>query len=206
MAVTQKQTVENETDAVVLALTGPPAAGKSTAVTILRDMGVPCKDTGDAIRDEAHRRHNGSGEPDEDYIWDIAGVIREEHGPAGPTMIAEDWIDEQIEDGSGVICVSSIREQAEADWLRENVGTTLVVRIDADSHARTERYVDSKLENEEREAVSRERVQELREELYERELREQPYPKHDVQIRNENSIQMRDLWEKLENVVTALDA
>lgn len=190
---------------VVLALTGPPAAGKSTVVGLLRDLGVPCKDTGEAIRERAHDQYNGTAEPDEDYIWNVAELVREDHGPAGPTIITENWIKSKRMEGEELICISSIREQAEADWLRENVGPTLVVSIDADAHARSNRYVEDKLEAN-RDAVDRERVQELRGELYERELREKPYPEHDVQIRNEDNLSMFELQRKLERLVTALDA
>lgn len=191
-------------DVNVLALTGPPAAGKSTMVSILRDLGIPCRDTGEAIRVEARDRYDGDDEPDEDYIWNEANLIREEHGPAGPTVLTEDWIKDKRTQGNELLCISSLREQAEVEWLREHVGPTLVVRIDADSHARSERYVEQKLDDDDRVTVDRARVQELREKLYERELREQPYPQHDVQIRNENSTQMRDLWERLDNLTTVL--
>lgn len=190
---------------VVIALTGPPAAGKSTATTMLRDMGVPCMDTGEAIRSEARDRHDQS-DPDEEYVWNVAELIREEHGAAGPTAITADWIEEQRRVGNEVICISSLREQAEVDWLRNNVGPTLVVRIDANKYTRCERYAERELDSDDRESVDTDRVTELHEELFERELRESPYPDHDVQIRNEDSVRLNQLWRKLENVVTVADA
>jgi cytidylate kinase len=189
---------------VVLALTGPPAAGKSTAVGMLRDMDIPCRDTGEAIREQARAQY---ADPTEDQIWEVAELIRDEHGPAGPTKVTEGWIGSQRMDGNEVICISSLREQAEVEWLRENVGPTLVASIEADSHARSERYIDMKLDDDEhRDAIPHERVHELRDQLYERELREMPYPDHDVTIRNEDSVSMHELWNRLDNLVTVLDA
>lgn len=190
---------------LVLALVGPPCAGKSTAVSVLEDIGVPCRDTGDAIRAEAYDRFDGTGEPDEDYIWNVASLIREEHGPEGPTAINKDWLWEQRANGFEVLCVASCRDEAEIEWLREHIGTTLVVRIDADSHARSERYVEKHLEDD-RDVVDKDRIYELREQLYEREYREMPYPEHDVVIRNEDSMSIRDLWRKLERVVAMMKA
>jgi len=186
---------------VVLALTGPPAAGKSTAVKMLRDMGIPCKDTGEAIREKAREAYD---DPNEDQMWAQAELLREEHGPAAPVIVAEDWIKQERAHGHEVVCVSSLREHASVEWLRENVGPTLCVRIDATLYDRTERYLETKLDNDE--VVSSEEEQEIKEEIIEREERETPYPQHDVQIENPNSTGMHDFWQKLENVVEVLDA
>jgi hypothetical protein len=99
--------------------------------------------------------------------------------------------------------VASCRDQAEIEWLRDNVGETLVARIDADSHARSERYVEKHLE-EDRDVVDKGRIYELREQLYDREYREMPYPEHDVVIQNEDSMSIRDLWRKLERLVAIM--
>jgi hypothetical protein len=187
----------------VLALTGPPAAGKSTAVSLLEDCGVPCRDTGDAIRAKATREYDGSGDgPDEDYIWNIAQLIRDEHGPAGPTVVTEDWIVAQHEAGHSLVCLSSLRAQAEVDWLRDNIGETLVVKIDAPKSQREQRYVDMKMDADG--VVSTETVAGYREELTNRELREQPYPSHDVTIWNSDGLQVHRLTNKLSNIVDVL--
>lgn len=186
---------------VVLALTGPPAAGKSTAVKMLRDMGIPCKDTGEAIREAAHDEYD---DPNEDQIWAHAELLRDNNGLAAPTMETEDWIKQERAHGHEVVCISSLREQAELEWLRENVGPTLCVRVEATRHDRTERYLSSKLENDE--VVSTEEEQSIKEEIVRREEREKPYPQHDVQIENPNSTGMRDFWQKLDNVVEVMGA
>lgn len=198
--------LQNDQNTTVLALVGPPAAGKSTIVGMLRDLDVPCKDTGAAVREEAARRYDGTENPDEEYVWNVASLLREEYGPEGPTAVTEDWIQETLHDGAPVLCLSSLRHQAEVTWLREHVGSTLVVRVDADSHARSERYIRDRLDpGEDRQSVSRERVYELREELYEREHREGPYPDHDVSIRNEDSVGMYEIMRRLENLVEVLE-
>jgi len=186
---------------VVLALTGLPAAGKSTAVKMLRDMGIPCKDTGEAIREKAHEAYD---DPNEDQVWAQAELLREEHGAAAPVIVAEDWIKQERAHGHEIVCVSSLREQDSVEWLRENVGSTLCVRIEATLYDRTERYLQQKLDDDE--VVSQDEEQKIREEIIEREERETPYPQHDVQIENPNSTGMHHFWQKLENVVEVLDA
>lgn len=191
---------------VVLALTGPPAAGKSTLVGLLRDIGVPCKDTGEAVREEARRRLD-TDELSEDQIWDVATEIRDEHGPAGPTAICRDWIEEQRREGNEVLCVSSIRDQAELDWLREEIGPTLCVRIDAETYQRRERYIEGHLgDDEKRSSISRDRLIQLRDEFNRRQGRERPYPQHDVEIMNNNDVSMHEVYDRLENVVEVLSA
>lgn len=186
---------------VVLALTGPPAAGKSTAVKMLRDMGIPCKDTGEAIREKAHERYD---DPDEDQIWAEAELLREQHGAAAPVIVAEDWIRKERAYGHEVVCISSLRENDSVEWLRENIGPTLCVRIDASLYDRTERYLEMKMDNED--VVSSKEEKEIKEEVVERQEREKPYPQHDVQIENPNSTGMHQFWQKLENVVEVLEA
>jgi len=186
---------------VVLALTGPPAAGKSTAVSMLRDMGIPCKDTGEAIRDKAHERYD---DPNEDQIWSEAELLREKHGGAAPVIVAEDWIKNERAHGHEVVCISSLREHESVEWLRANVGATLCVRIEASLYDRSQRYVETKMD--EGEVASKEREKELTEEILEREQREKPYPQHDLLIENPNSTGMRQLWEQLENTIEVLRA
>lgn len=186
---------------VVLALTGPPASGKSTAVKMLRDMGVPCKDTGEAIREKAHEAYD---DPNEDQVWAEAELLRDEHGAAAPAIVAEGWIKNERAHGQEVVCISSLREHASVEWLRENVGETLCVRIEATRQDRIERYLESKLDD--NEVVSKEEEQEIRQKVVEREEREKPYPQHDVQIENPNSTGMYGLWQKLENVVEVMEA
>ena len=68
----------------ILALTGPPCAGKSTVVELLRESQVPAIDTGDMIREKANERYE---DPNEDEIWETSQNIRDSHGLEGPTAI-----------------------------------------------------------------------------------------------------------------------
>ena len=181
----------------VIVLTGPPASGKSTITDMIREMAVPCKDTGDAIRDEAERRYE---DPDEDDVWDVAESIREEIGPEGPTAVAEEWIHDQDSD---LICISSTREQAEVEWLRDEIGDVLTIRIDAPQLEREHRYVESKIENVDP-GISKSKVENLREELREREERESPYPNHDVMIWNDNDTQFLSIQMRIKHTINAL--
>lgn len=181
----------------VIAITGPPASGKSTISGMIDDLGVATIDTGEEMR--AHANRSG-----EDGVWEFVTDLREREGPHATTKLALQRNPTAKFDD--VICVSGLREQAEVDYIRENVGPTLVVRVDADTHARANRYVDSKLgDDEDRESVEYERVRELREELYKREMREMPYPDHDVSIRNEDSVQMYEIYRRLENLIDVID-
>lgn len=186
----------------VIALTGPPAAGKSTITGIMRDIGVPVKDTGEAVRDEAAERYD---DPSEDDIWDVATSLRDEHGPAGPTIACKDWIDEQ--QGEPVICISGLRDQAEVEWLRENSGPTLVINVTAQQGDRCTRYVESKIDADSvHEAVSSKRVMEFIDEFHEREERERPYPDHDLEFMNENDVDVKEIYDRMENVVRVMSA
>lgn len=189
--------------ATVVAITGPPASGKSTVAGMFEDIGIPCKDTGEAVREKAREHFD---DPNEDDMWEMASRIRQLHGDEGPTKICEQWIIRHLDDHR-IICLSSLRDQAEVEWLRENVGPTLVIRVDADSYARSERYVRDQLpDDEDRESVDYDQVREIREELYDRELRESPYPQHDVTIRNEDGVGMHEIMRRLENVVEVIEA
>lgn len=179
----------------VIALVGPPAAGKSTVMNMLSDFDVPSYSTGDAVRSATEQRID---DPSEDDYWETAEQLREEHGPEGPTVACANWIDARTSD---LICVADQRAQAEIDWLRENVGPTLVINVDAPSHQRTKRYVERELDGK-HEPVNSEVVSDLREELYDREIREMPYPTHDLTLWNSDSVSMSEVWHKLDNLMT----
>jgi dephospho-CoA kinase len=178
----------------VLALTGKPAVGKSTIVGVLTELGVPCKGTGDAVRERAAEQYD---DPDEDDVWEVATELRDEHGPAGPTVACSDWIDAREED---VICVSDCRTDEEIEWLRDNVGKTLVVEIRAPKRERVERYVDMHVDDSQ-EHVSHEHIEALKAEYWERQHREGPYPEYDVIVRNSNSVPLLEVQQRFKRIV-----
>lgn len=182
----------------VIALTGPPAAGKSTIVDLFDDMGVPAIDTGDAVRRVANEQLD---DPSEEEIWSWVSDQREQIGDEAPTMMA---VSEQIDSfDSEVIVVSGLREQAEVEWLESYVGKTLVVRIDADRHDRMVRYADREMDSEG--VVSSETEIKIKRELLERENQEMPYPDHAVTIWNSDRVKIDDLWSKIENLVAVME-
>lgn len=187
-----------ETNHTVLALTGPPAAGKSCIVDLLRSLDVPCRDTGELIRDEATARYD---DPTEDQVWDVATALRDEHGPAGPTQLATEWLD-TVPASQDVVCLSSLRHEAEVSWLRTNVGPTLVVEVDAPRSERIQRYIDMKVD--EQGPVATDEIDELKVEMQEREIREAPYPDADLVLNNSDSQSMLNVQTRLEHTINAL--
>lgn len=183
----------------VIALTGPPCSGKSTVCDLLDDCGVPTISTGEAIRSDAQDRYD---DPDEDDVWDVAQSLRDEHGPAGPTIACQDWIEAKslVHD---VICVSGCRDEAEIEWLHEQVGPTLTVRVDADEHERIERYVHREIDQD-RDVIPTERIKSLEHECYKREQREMPYPDHDVRIQNDDDVSINRIHQRLQNLVEVI--
>jgi dephospho-CoA kinase len=179
----------------VLALTGAPAVGKSTVVAMLEDMGVPCKGTGDAVRELAADQYD---DPDEDDVWSVAADLRDTYGPAGPTVACREWIESTSVDHD-LLCVSDCRTNEEIEWLREHIGPTIVVEIRAPDVDRAERYVDMHID-EDRTHVSQDRVRELKQELWEREHREGPYPTHDVIVENANSTPTQAIYSRFERI------
>lgn len=185
----------------IIALIGPPCSGKSTITEMLEDLGVPCMDTGDAIRRRTEERID---DPTEDDYWKMASTIREDHGPEGPTAICEGWIDGQVVDGSDVVCVSSLRDEEELEWLRERYESVLSVGIWAPYTERLDRYIDREVDMPRR-VVDRDEIEELRNELSERENREAPYPPTDVKIHNTNGTSMTEVQRDLQNLVGVLE-
>jgi len=192
----------------VLALIGRPCAGKSTVTDVLSDLGVPCVDTGDEVRQRTSERLQDDVEPDEADHWATAKYLRSEHGPAAPTILLDDWLQSVGNDtDTQVACISSLRDQAEVEWIRDHssVDAVLVVEIVAGAYTRTERYVEKHLDDDaQRASISRDRLYQLRSELYERENRESPYPETDVSIHNDDEVSMRDLWRRLDALTQAV--
>lgn len=189
----------------LIAITGPPAAGKTTVGDLLEDLGLPVISTGDAVRELAAERHD---DPDEDDIWHVAKDLRNEHGPAGPTIACQDYLDGWVAQNKDIIVVNGLRDQAEVDWLEENYGSVLVVRVDTRNESeRIERYVEREIGNlHDDEPVSMDQERELRDEVRRREHRESPYPQHHVTIMNDNTVRMDELMYRLQGICGVLDS
>lgn len=187
----------------IIALTGPPAAGKSTVCELFGDLGVPSVSTGDGVREEAHQRYD---DPTEDDIWATAESLREELGEAGATIACRDLIDDYAS-GHEIVAVSDLRHQAEVRWLDEHYESVLVVRVDTrNATERTRRYVQREVDMvESDEPVPAERERELRQEIRDRELRESPYPRHHLTLLNDDSRRIDEILYQLEGVCEFVD-
>lgn len=189
----------------VIALTGPPAGGKSTVCSLFEDLGVPTVGTGDGVRREARERYD---DPSEDEIWETAQSLREEHGPAGATVACQEDIDIWLEEyDKPFVVVSDLREDAEVDWLEEQYGAVLVIRVDTSSRSeRVRRYVDREVGNlHTHEPIPVETEEDLREEIREREKREAPYPKHHLTFMNDNAIRTDEILCRLQGICEFID-
>lgn len=182
----------------VLALTGPPAAGKSTICDFLRDLDIPVKSTGQLVRDRANEKWD---DPSEDQIWSYAEDLRSDLGAKAPTCLCRGWIKEQDAD---LVVVSDLREDEEVEWLRDQIGPTLVVRIDTSTtETRINRYIDRELGGD-RVGVSSNKISELRAEVTQREKQEMPYPTHDVTILNDNDVTTTELIVRLDHLTSVM--
>lgn len=187
----------------IIALTGPPAGGKSTVCSLFEDVGVPTVGTGDGIRAEAENRYD---DPDEDQIWEVAQSIREDLGPAGPTIACDGHIHDYSL-GNEIVVVSDLREQAEVDWLEEKFGNVLVINVDTRNRSeRVRRYVDREVGNlHEHDPIPADTEQQLREEIRDRERREEPYPTAHVTLLNDNTVRVDELLCKIQGICEFID-
>lgn len=189
---------------IVVALIGPPASGKSTIAEMVSEMGVPSTDTGEVVRDKTHSRLQDTDDVTEDDYWETAQLLREEHGDGAPTCLLGDWITDQRADGNDVICISSLRNEAEVEWLREHVGPTIVIRIQTKIIDRVRRYADQRIDSDE--PVSAEREAELRREAWQREQREKPYPTADLHLANNNSHDYSTTYRRVKHLIDICQA
>jgi len=191
-----------DADTTIIVLTGPPASGKTTIVSMLNDMGIPCLDTGELVEEE-YLFVNETSDATSDAIWEYAEQLREEYGNSVvASQLANGWLHSNIDHSTDVVCISSIRHQASIDWLRETFGNVLSIRIYAPPGEREERYIDRRV-TQTTDTVDERDVIDLRTELYDRESREQPYPEYDLTLVNDHNTSVSELWRKLNNIISA---
>ncbi len=95
----------------VLAITGQPGSGKTTAIDAIRDLGVVVT-MGDVVRNEARKRNL---EPSGNNIGKIAKDLRAEYGP---TIIAEKCVDLIKSKNEEVVFVDGVRSLSEINIFR----------------------------------------------------------------------------------------
>ncbi len=104
----------------IVAVTGMPGAGKSTAAQALVQRGWKRVVMGDVIRAETKRR---GLEPDAKNTGDVMKLLRKEHGEAA---VAELCLKEIEKMGAKKVVVDGIRSLTEVDEFRKKAEVLLV--------------------------------------------------------------------------------
>ena len=104
----------------IVAITGMPGAGKSTAAQALVQKGWKRVVMGDVIRNETKRR---GLEPDAKNTGDVMKILRKEHGDAA---VADLCLREIEKTGAMKVVVDGIRSMAEVDEFRKKADVLLV--------------------------------------------------------------------------------
>lgn len=115
----------------IVAVTGMPGAGKSTAAEALAKRGWARVVMGDVIRSETRRR---GLEPDARNTGDVMRLLRQERGEAAVAELCLETIEKS---GSQKVVVDGIRSMAEVDAFRKKA-EVLLVAIHASSARRFE--------------------------------------------------------------------
>ncbi|MBN1281209.1 MAG: flagellar hook-basal body complex protein FliE [Candidatus Thermoplasmatota archaeon] len=119
----------------IIAFTGMPGSGKSEAVQLAKDRGIPVVRMGDLVWEETKRQ----GKPlDDQHVGEVASQMRTEQGMdmwARRTM-------EQIRTlkPSSLLVIDGVRNPEEIDYFKKKLGKDfLVVAIDACEELRQQR-------------------------------------------------------------------
>lgn len=119
----------------ILAFTGMPFSGKTEAVQIARDMGIPVVRMGDAVWDEVKKR---GLELNDKNVGMVANEMREKHG-------MDIWASKTIDkiknlDEKDVFVIDGIRNVEEIEAFKREIGSDfLVIAIDASNETRYKR-------------------------------------------------------------------
>lgn len=122
----------------VVAFTGMPGAGKSEAVDVARELGLPVVRMGDFVWDETRRR---GLELKDTNVGQVASKMRIEHGK---DVWAHRTCDAVLRDytGATVVVVDGVRNQEEVDAFRARLGDTFeLVAITASPRSRQDRLM-----------------------------------------------------------------
>jgi dephospho-CoA kinase len=116
---------------LIIAITGMPGAGKSTAAKALADKGLKRIVMGDVIREETKRR---GLPPDERNTGTVMKELREKHGPGAVAELCLTAIREMNED---TVVVDGIRSRAEVEVFKK-AGTVMLLAVQASRNRRFE--------------------------------------------------------------------
>jgi dephospho-CoA kinase len=121
----------------VIAFTGMPASGKSEAVQLAKDKGIPVVRMGDLVWEETKRQ----GKPlDDKHVGSVANDMRTQHG-------MDIWARRTVEriqalKKSSMVVIDGVRNMEEIDYFKQTLGPDfLVVAIDAPDEVRRKRAI-----------------------------------------------------------------
>lgn len=120
----------------VIGFTGMPGAGKSEAVAVAQQRGVPVVRMGDLVWEEVERR----GLPrSAEHVGPVANAMRQEQGADVWARRTVDVV-RRLHGDAAVVLVDGIRSMQEVDHLRAELGADFVlVAIHTDQAERFER-------------------------------------------------------------------
>lgn len=121
----------------IIAFTGMPASGKSEAVQIAKDKGIPVIRMGDLVWEETKRQ----GKPlDDKNVGDIANGMRKNHG-------MDVWAKRTVEKIRSLkklshLVIDGVRNLEELECFKKELGLDfIVVAIDASDEQRRKRAI-----------------------------------------------------------------
>jgi len=119
----------------IIAFTGMPASGKSEAVQLAKDKGIPIVRMGDLVWEETKRQ----GKPlDDKNVGEIANNMREKHG-------ADIWAKKTVEkihslNKSSLLVIDGVRSMEEIEYFKKELGMNfLIIAINAPNKLRRKR-------------------------------------------------------------------
>jgi len=121
----------------VIAFTGMPASGKSEAVQLAKDKGIPVVRMGDLVWEETKRQGK---KLDDKNVGDVANTMRKKYG-------MDIWAQRTAEKihmlkKTAIVVIDGVRNMEEIDYFKQTLGPDfLVVAIDAPDDVRRKRAV-----------------------------------------------------------------
>jgi len=121
----------------IIAFTGMPASGKSEAVQLAKDKGIPVIRMGDMVWEETKQQ----GKPlDDKNVGDVAHSMREKHG-------MDIWAKRTVEKirslkKSSLLVIDGVRNMEEIEYFKKELGMDfLAIAIDAPDELRRKRAI-----------------------------------------------------------------
>jgi dephospho-CoA kinase len=119
----------------IISFTGMPASGKSEAVQLAKDKGIPVIRMGDMVWDETKKQGRAL---DDKNVGEIANTMRQKHG-------MDIWAKRTVEKinsmkKSSLIVIDGVRNREEIEYFKKELGMDfLVIAIDAADELRRKR-------------------------------------------------------------------